>query len=208
MNETLSGIVAKAFADPAESVTLPVEKQSDGEREWFAWRIEPADREGFGKFVERLGGMAPHRAPALMLDADFRIYAARLENPETLVVASGPLGRDAFAAILKYAAETAESAASPFDAPATAAALDDLGAAQFSLGLLNPEELYLLFMQQFAAHEGEKLPPALFDGEQSADADALLGFGAEDGSIAASLALPAASVNAAIRMHERLAAME
>lgn len=75
---------------------------------------------------------------------------------------------------------------------------------KFSLGMMTPEDMLLLFMARYAAMAGEKLPESLFEGDREAGAEAIFGLGEEDGRLVTRMALPAAGVNAVLRMNEQL----
>lgn len=226
IDEALADIVERSFADPEESVRPSWEKQTDGEREWYCWTFEPANADRFRAFLERINAMDPNGGLNFEYNPDFRIYLAKIANPSALVTLAGPVSRDEFAAILKSVASPSAGAVSPLDTPNGREAIDSLGAAQLSLGLLNPDGMFLLYSLQETAAARR----AVLSGDQSekganaasrlvetrrdviariaaeagaTDADAAFGIGAEDGYVVFRVAVPAASVRAVILKHER-----
>jgi hypothetical protein len=222
LGDAFSAITAQSFANPAESLGFPVEKQTDGEREWYAWKPQPADAEQFAAFIERLNGMDESGDLSMEFDPAFRVYAAKLANPEAIVTVTGSVGQDEFAAHLKHIAEAGESdgaAPSPFAAPAAKAAVDALGTTQLMRGLVNPEEAYLSFyfewMGVFPASgtSADIARPivarlAAEAKTNSAAPRVAFGVGAKNGRIALRAAAPAAAVSAGLKVRERFGKLE
>ena len=224
VGEAASAIMEQSFANPKESLRLPGEKQTDGEREWYCLKPEAADEDGFRAFLDRINSMDAQGELRLQFDPDFRIYLAKTANPAALVTLAGAVDKDEFAAILKYIDTPADQGSSPLDAPGAKATVACLGAAQLSHALVNPDEVYLVYALQEADRIGRTLPSNMPDEAKEAvarvvdsrkeivtrlagkakakDADAAFGIGAEDGYITLRFAMPAATVTAVIRRHE------